>query len=111
MKILQSTTENVWVEIKKIELTLEEKELQRSTSENDKEAKRILITRIKNEREAIAEEDDIILAQNAYDSIKPELEENQTYRLISSHFVINNNNVTSGIINCRINDNHIQRRL
>jgi hypothetical protein len=109
MKNLQSTTENNWVEIKQVVLTQEEKELQRSTSETDKEAKKALMERIKAEREVVADEADVVLAQAAYDSIKPVLKEGDTYQLIAANFTINNG--VKGILNCRVNGEHKQFRI
>jgi hypothetical protein len=109
MKNLQSTTENNWVEIKQVTLTQEEKELLRSTSETDKVVKKTLMDRIKAERELVADEADVVLAQAAYDSIKPVLKEGDTYQLIAVNFTIDNG--VRGILNCRVNDGHIQKRL
>jgi len=110
MKQIQSTTENVWVEIKKVELTQEEIELQRSTSETDREAKKVLMERIRIEKFGVVTEEDTILAKATYDSIKPKLKESDTYQLISANFTIDNGGV-KGILNCRVNDTHIQVRI
>jgi len=109
MKNLQSTIENNWVEIKQVILTSEEKELLRSTSETDKEVKKTLMERIKVEQEVAAIEEDITIAQEAYDSIKPILKEGDTYQLIAANFAINNG--IKGILNCRVNGKHLQIRI
>jgi hypothetical protein len=112
MKILNSTTEGTWVEIKQVELTQEDKNLLESTSETDLEAKKVLIDKIKTERESVALEADIILAQTAYESKKPTLKSTDTYQLISADFIINDDNIiNNGIINCRVNGEHVQIRL
>jgi hypothetical protein len=110
MKQLQSVIENYWVELKQVVLTQEEKELLTSTSETDKEVKKVLMERIKAEREVVAEEADLTLVQAAYDSIKPVLKESDTYQLISVNFTINSG-VVNGILNCRVNGEHKQIRL
>jgi hypothetical protein len=112
MKTLNSTVEGSWVEIKQVELTQEDKKLLESTSETDLEAKKVLIDKIKTERESVALESDATLAKTTYESKKPTLKSTDTYQLISADFIINDDNIiNNGIINCRINEEHVQIRL
>jgi hypothetical protein len=112
MKTLNSTTEGSWIEIKQVELTQEDKNLLESTSETNLEAKKVLIDKIKTERESVALEADITLAQTVYESKKPTLKSTDTYQLISADFIINDDNIiNNGIINCRVNEEHVQIRL
>ncbi len=110
MKQLQSTTEGVWVELKKVELTQEERELQMSREESDKEARKALMERIKSEREVEALPEDINEAQVKYDAIKPALKAGDTYQLIACDLTIKGASVT-GILNCRVNGKHLQVRV
>ena len=109
MKTIQSTVETIWKEIVKVELTEEEKLLQYSTIEDDIEARKILIDRIKAEREIPVDEEISTLAQSIYEANKPILKENDTYQLIAVNMVLNDK-VGNGIINCRVNGEHKQIR-
>jgi hypothetical protein len=112
MKTLNSTIEGTWVEIKQVELTQEDKKLLESTNDTDLEAKKVLIDKIKTERESVALESDATLAKTTYESKKPTLKSTDTYQLISADFIINDDNtINNGIINCRVNGEHVQIRL
>jgi hypothetical protein len=112
MKTLNSTVEGTWIEIKQVEISQEDKNLLESTSETDLEAKKVLIDKIKSERESVALESDVTLAKTTYESKKPTLKSTDTYQLISADFIINNDNtINNGIINCRVNGEHVQIRL
>lgn len=109
MKTIQSTIENVWKEVVKVELTQQEQELLMSDSESDKEARRALMERIKSEREAEALPEDISVAQAKYDAVKPTLREGDAYQLIACDLTIKGASVT-GILNCRVNGERLQVR-
>lgn len=109
MKNLQSTKEGTWIELVPVELTEVEKILLMSKEESDKEAKEKLVEKIKSEREKPASKEDAELVQKLYESIKPTLEEGQTYQLIAMNASINDGNI-SGILNCRVNEEHKQIR-
>ena len=109
MKNLQSTIENTWIELKTVKLTEEQTTLLMSKEESDKEAKEALIQEIKAEREQPALESDAEIFQKIYESIKPTLEEGQTYQLIAVNAFISEGKI-SGILNCRVSGEHKQIR-
>ena len=105
MKNLQSLIEGTWIELKQVQLTVEQKTLILSQEESDNEAKAILIEEIKTLREVEAQEEDALIAQAKYHEIKPTLKQTDVYQLIS--FDITDN---KGILNCRVNGEHKQIR-
>ena len=109
MKQVQSTAETIWKEIVKVELTAEEKVLRHSTSEEDKEARKVLMERIKSERELELDEESATVAQAIYEANKPALKETDTYQLIAVDIQLEGETGT-GIINCRVNGEHVQIR-
>lgn len=106
MKQYQSTTEGVWIELKPVSLTEEQKALLMSTNESDKEAKKSLMEEIKTQREGSVEAEKQTELTALYNSKKPELKPEDVYQLISAD--VNEN--LSGIINCRVNGEHEQIR-
>ena len=110
MKYLQLLNENNWVELKPVILTQEESVLECSFEDYEMSDKQVLMERIKSEREAIPDESDALLAQSAYDSIKPVLNEDDTYHLIVANFTINDG-IVKGILNCKVNNIYQQIRL
>lgn len=106
MKQYQSTTEGTWVEIKKVELTEEQKTLLMSKEDSDKEAKESLIETIKSQRTSEVDATKCSELISLYDSKKPELKESDIYELISADVLEN----FTGIINCRVNGEHKQIR-
>lgn len=109
MKVIQSTVETIWKEIVKVELTAEEKSLILSTKEEDKVAKKELMDRLKSERELELDVTSTAIAQAIYESNKPSLKETDTYQLISVDMQLTDE-VGTGIINCRVNEEHRQIR-
>ena len=105
MKNLVSTTEGTWIELKQVDITEDQKTLLQSKKESDKEAIVALLAEIEEIRKADAEKEDAVLAQAKYDEVKPILKETDVYQLIS--FNISNN---AGILNCRVNGEHLQIR-
>jgi len=102
MKQLQSTTEGTWVEINPVSLTAEQIAILESEDDN---TKAVLAAEIKEQRESIASDEDILAGNAKYAEIKPTLKETDIYQLIS--FDIAND---SGILNCRVNGEHKQIR-
>ena len=109
MKTIQSVTETVWKEIVKVELTAEEKTLMLSTNEEDKVAKKELMDRVKSERELNLDVETSDIAQAIYEANKPTLKETDTYQLIAVDMQLEGE-VGTGIINCRVNEEHKQIR-
>jgi hypothetical protein len=108
MKNYKSITEGTWVEILKVELTEEQKALMVSTNEADKEAKLTLAQNIKAQREALVSEDKAEELISFYNTIKPVLKEEDIYQLISVDLF--EATPFTGILNCRVNGEHIQIR-
>jgi hypothetical protein len=108
MKTYQSTTEGTWVEILKVELTEEQKALMVSTNEEDKAAKLTLVQSIKVQREGVVPEDKSAELVAFYNTIKPLLKQTDIFQLISAD--LSEANPFTGILNCRVNSEHIQVR-
>ena len=108
MKTYKSTIEGTWVEILKVELTEEQKALMASTNEEDKEAKLTLAQSIKAQREGTVSKVKAAELISFYNTIKPELKEEDVYQLISAD--LSEATPFAGILNCRVNGEHIQIR-
>lgn len=109
MKNYQSTVEGSWVEIVSVQLTEAEKALMISTKPEDAEAKKALMERIKSEREVSVKRTEVTKLTSFYESKKPALKETDTYQFISANLSGVDGNY-KGIINCRVNGEHIQVR-
>lgn len=109
MRNLQSTIEGTWIELVSVELTKEEKSLMISRDESDKEERDLLTARIKSERE-IEVTGDVTDLDAVYNSLKPELKEDDVYQLIAIN-LSERGEKYSGILNCRVNGKHLQIRL
>lgn len=109
MKNYQSTIEGLWVEIVPVQLTEAEKALMLSMKPEDADAKKALIERIKSEREVAVNKTESAKLTSFYDSKKPALKETDTYQLIAVN-LSGMDGKYKGIINCRVNGEHIQIR-
>lgn len=109
MKNFQSKEEGVWVELLSIQLTKEQKDLLRSTKEEDKETQQELSILIKSQRENIVNEEKIEVLNQFYNSIKPILKETDIYKLISVDLSEKQEKFI-GILNYTINGEHKQIR-
>jgi hypothetical protein len=109
MKNYQSTTEGTWVELLPVQLTKEQRDLMRSQKEEDTEAKQELSSLIKSQREGSVPTKKKNELKGFYNSIKPELKENDTYQLISINLSEKEDKFV-GILNCRVNGEHKQVR-
>jgi hypothetical protein len=105
MKNYQLINEGTWVEILKVELTEEQKTILLSGDD-----KKDLLSLIKSKREGKVSIEKKNSLSAFYDSVKPELKEEDVYQLISADFSEKSENVFTGIINCRINGEHKQIR-
>jgi hypothetical protein len=108
MKTYQSVEEGTWIELRPVQLTKEQRDLMRSNKEEDTEAKQELSTLIKSQREGQVDETKLSELISFYNSIKPEVKEDDTYQLISID--LSEKNKFVGILNCRINGEHKQIR-
>ena len=106
MKNYQSEIEGVWVEILNVELTEEQDAILAS---DDEEAIVELVNWITSEREGPVSEAKSLELSSFYEGIKPELKEDDVYQLISIDLSEENNKFI-GILNCRVNEEHIQIR-
>ena len=108
MKNYQSIIEGTWVEILKVELTEEQKALMLSNNEEDQESKLALMQSIKVQREGAVPENKAAELVSFYNTIKPVLKETDVYQLISAD--LSETDSFQGILNCRVNREHIQIR-
>lgn len=93
---------NQWLERKKINLSQEERELLQNTDEDKREEKNILLNRIKEESFVKATPEDTATAQAIYNQHKID-----GSNLISADIVLPGG---TGIINCRVAEDHKQIR-
>ena len=105
MKKLRSTTEGTWVEIKPLILTEEQISLLTSS---DAQVEKDLMAEINSQREVSASKADKNLAVSKYAEVKPALEKTDVYELIAIDIVVDE--TLSGILNCRVNNEHKQIR-
>ena len=110
MKNLQSNIEGTWVELIPFNLTSEQDSLLSSTKQDDSVAKEALIKNIQENSKKPAQESDVVLVMPIYLSNKPELKDTDVYELISVDTLIISPIEVRGIINCRVNGEHIQVR-
>lgn len=108
MKKYNSTVEGTWIELVDVQLTEEEKALLLSSDENDIDAKKQLVAKIKSEREKTVTSSKASELSALYDSQKPELKSSDVYELIAIDVLENNG--FSGIMNYRLNGEHKQIR-
>jgi hypothetical protein len=108
MKNIVSNIEGNWKELKKVDLTTEQKELLYSQKEEDKELKLELVNSIKLQREVTLTSEESVIYQDIYERVKPVLKVGDTYQLIGINIYIDSK--TSGILNCRVNSEHKQIR-
>ena len=109
MKTYQSTTENIWEKLNKVELTENEIALLDSEKEEDKVARKELSEVIKQKRKTTLIESESQKYIEIYNSHKPTLTEKDNYVLLAIN-VIEAGDIISGILNCRINGEHKQIR-
>lgn len=109
MKNIQSTTEGTWVELVTVELTETEKTLLLSKKAEDEQAIVELIAEIKTKREKALSTAESETAQTIYTSVKPSLTEEDVYQLIAIDMSLDGEKGT-GILNCRVNGEHLQIR-
>lgn len=109
MKNLQSIEEGKWSELVSGELTEAQKKLLASTNPADKEAKEALIAELKTRKPKTATKADATKAQAKYEEVKPVIEEGETYEFIGINVMLDGDSV-SGVLNCRVNEEHKQIR-
>ena len=111
MKRYLSKKEGEFIELVNIELTKEQKNLIKDTSEENKEARKNLFRHIKEQREQREQNEEIINNLiDFYNSKKPELKENDEYVLLTISITEIEENIYRGILNCRVNGKHKQIR-
>jgi hypothetical protein len=109
MKNLYSIEEDKWLELVPVETSEEELTLLQSKEEADKEAKIALIKTIQAKSVKTAKSTDANKAKGKYAEIKPVLKAEDVYEFISMEYNTEDT-LISGILNYRINDEHIQIR-
>jgi hypothetical protein len=110
MKNFQSITEGTWVELLQVQLTQEQITLLSSTNEEDKVAQQELSLLLKSQKENAVSNEKSLTLTNFYNSIKPELKEEDVYQLISVNLFEKVEGTFTGILNCRVNGEHKQIR-
>jgi hypothetical protein len=106
MKNFYSNIEGTWFEILSITLTNEQKALLKSKKESDQEAKIELKNYIYSEKFKSVSDEKKTELNNLYSNVKPQITETDIYDLIDISVMENN----SGILNCRLNQQHLQIR-
>jgi hypothetical protein len=108
MRNIVSNNEGTWKEIRRVELTTEQKELLKSQKEEDKASKLVLQNTLKIEREVLVTPESASVYDEIYNKVKPTLKDGEVYKLISIN--ISYGEKTHGILNCRVNGEHKQIR-
>lgn len=110
MKNLQSIEEGKWVEIVSIKLTETELELLKSNNIVDVDAKKALTEKLQTEGKKSVSASIASKAKSKYNQIKPALKEEDVYQFIAAVFQYDESNIVKGILDCRINEEHVQIR-
>lgn len=108
MENFQSTIEGEWVKVNSIVLTSSEKALLASTNEEDTAAKKELVQEIKSKKHTTLTETESSLFVILYNKVKPVLKKTDAYELIACN--VYKSNKLSGLLNCRVNGEHLQVR-
>lgn len=109
MKHFEKINDGVWMKRNTPLLTEEQKTLLASKEESDVDAKKELNTLIASQLKIEATSDEVSKLDAALEANKPELKENDTYTLIHCAISLDDDKAT-GLINCRVNGEHIQVR-
>jgi hypothetical protein len=106
MKKFKSTLEGNWVELLPVQLTNSEKMV---LLKGEKQEVKVLRDKIKTEKIGDVDSELVESLNIFYNSVKPELKENDLYHLISID-LLGEGSSYKGILNCRINGDHKQIR-
>lgn len=109
MKHYQSTIEGTWVEILPVTLTEEQQAIMSSIDKYPAEDVKAVMDTINEQKTGAVHEDMAQLLTTFYNTKKPELKETDTYQLVAMD-VTENNGDLFGILNCRVNGEHVQVR-
>ncbi len=110
MKNYQSIIENQWVELLPVNLTDEDKMLLLSKNEEDLTAQKALIQAIKSQSQISVSSEIVNTLNEVYSNVKPTLQSGDLYEFISLNLTEKVNNTFTGILNCRVNKEHLQIR-
>jgi len=110
MKNFQSIIEGTWIKLVQVQLTEAQKELISSTRDEDDEAKRIVLDEVRLQREGLPTPNEETELNECYDSVKPNLKEDDVYQLISINVFEKEDKTLTGILNYRLNGEHKQIR-
>ena len=106
MKKLTCKTEGVWIDVTENGLTEAEKStLITGTSEE----KTVIGAKLRGYVAPEITGDEAVAAEAIYTDKKPTLKDTDTYQLIACDVTVEGNTLT-GILNCRVNGEHIQVR-
>lgn len=109
MKQYQSTEEGNWIEILNVDLQEEYTQLRQMMESGDHEGVKALSDSIKAKKEAVVTGQEAAALQAFYESKKPALAEGETYQLIAIDMT-GEAGAYTGILNCRVNGEHVQVR-
>lgn len=110
MKNIQSIEEGKWFELVSVELTEDEKNILFSNDDANAAEKAALIQKINADGKKSVSATIASKAKAKYNEIKPSLKETDVYELIGADFIYDDSNITSGILNYKINEEHKQVR-
>lgn len=108
MNTYQSSIEGAWSSFIPVLLTVEQQKLMRSREES--EAKTELINTLSSQRIGEVSGKKTKELSDFYNTLKPELKEEDVYELISIDILEKEEGIYTGILNFRINSEHKQIR-
>ena len=109
MKQYQSTQEGTWTELLPVALTEEQKAIMAAKDQHTPEEVKAVMDSVNSQRFGHVHEDMSQLLSTFYNTKKPELKETDVYQLIAMD-VTERGGDLFGILNCRVNGEHIQVR-
>jgi hypothetical protein len=108
MKHIETTDGITWKQINNISLTKEQIDILKDA---DSEAANVLRAELNTNRYTVLSAEDSEVFQAKYDELKPTIKETDQYQLIAVNMTVGDDDVvTNGIINCRVNGDHKQIR-
>ena len=110
MKTFESIEEGLWYELKEVQLTQEQEELLNSQNPEDIKAQSELVKLIQEEIKGKVSAEKAAELNAFYLNVKPELGQQDIYKLIEIDLTEEVGGVFRGILNCRVNGEHKQIR-
>jgi hypothetical protein len=108
MKHIETTDGITWKQINNISITKEQGDILKDA---ESEAASALRAELNANRYTVLSTEESVVAKAKYDELKPVVKETDKYDLIAVNMTVGDDDVvTNGIINCRVNGDHIQIR-